>query len=999
MTAVLAVCAVGALGASPAVAEETDASASVPCADAAPTIEEAGALAGACGTDVVVSGLTDPWSKTTVLADGLVQWSTTVEAERSLTADGQWVPVDTSFRAPQDGRIGLAAPAVAMSFSDGTPGQPLAVAAKDGHELTYDMPFDLPAPVVDADAGQLTYAGVLDGVDLIVTVASDGSGFSEVLRVESAEALAQPGLADLVIPVDLSEGLSWDQGANGDLDAVDESGDVVFTAPAPTAWDSSADTLPSATAPVQGLSPALAPLSAPLAAEMLADEGIVGADPSDLGELEPADRDAAPVDGDTVAPLEVTIGGDGEDLALGIDEGLVDDAVFPLYIDPSVSGSVTGRAYVQSGWPTTAHWNDVTNYGVGRCDPNLGCSGVNIYRSYFQFSAAGLNAAQSADIQSATLTLYGQHSYSCTATPVNIWHTGGISSGTTWNAQPSHISVQASASLAHKAACSNARDVSFSVLGAAQYSADANSDQITLGVFAADEGTITGWKRYENPRLSVTWNRLPNAPSAYSMTSPSGKACGTSASPALINDSTPSFSWTVSDPDGGKVIRNFDLINPAGTNVNNLAEDTQGNTFTHTVPAGVLVTNTKYNWKVGGRDVAARAAGVYGPMASCWFTYDGTAPANPSVTSAKFSQTLVVPMPAAADRTFTVTDTATDVAGYKFVFDADDPSGKTASAADANQDLKITLPSTITSGSHRLVVMAVDKAGNVSGKTTFRFAIAAPPVAAYWTMDAAAATIPDWSPSAPDRAGETPMKDTTVQNLVFAASPARTTGVYQSWGLAGTTDQALNLVAGAASGVAKDSNGFVAPVIERPGDGFTVTAWVKPSTLTPATDGVVVSLDGTKTSAFTLGLVKGGTGCATVCWAFTKTTADTDAAATGVTRAVSPIPVTNTWVLIAARYTPATSTMEIVVCDPNSTDRTCRPEQLADSIKPTTGVPVPTWASYGAMRVGQGIVKNSAGAYVPGNGFVGAVDDVRVYKAPVKDEQIIRIAQLSDQGA
>lgn len=48
---------------------------------------------------------------------------------------------------------------------------------------------------------------------------------------------------------------------------------------------------------------------------------------------------------------------------------------------------------------------------------------------------------------------------------------------------------------------------------------------------------------------------------------------------------------------------------------------------------------------------------------------------------------------------------------------------------------------------------------------------------------------------------------------------------------------------------------------------------------------------------------------------------------------------------------------------------------------------------------GTGIVKNAAGAYVPGNGFVGAIDDVRVYKAPVTDEQLIRIAQFSDQGA
>lgn len=389
-------------GSDGAVADDTvDPVASEPrCAATAETVEEAGAIAAVCDFDVVVAGLTDPWSMTTVRADGLVEWTSGIVAERSQTPEGDWVPIDASFTAPQEGRVGLVAPAVDMTFSDGTVGEPLAVLVKDGHELVYDMPFDLPAPLVDADAGQLTYPGVLDGVDLIVTVASDGSGFSEVLRIESAEALAQPELADLAIPVGLSDGLSWDRATNGDLDAVDELGEVVFTAPAPMAWDSSADVLALAGGPVKGLSPVLADRSALLAAGTPAGEGIVGADLSDLGELEPADRAAAPVDGDTVAPLEVAVGRDGEDLMLGIDEDLVDSAVFPLYVDPAVSGSVNGRAYVQSGWPTTAHWNDVTNYGVGRCDAALGCSRLNIYRSYFQFSTAGLKAAQSADIQS-----------------------------------------------------------------------------------------------------------------------------------------------------------------------------------------------------------------------------------------------------------------------------------------------------------------------------------------------------------------------------------------------------------------------------------------------------------------------------------------------------------------------------------------------------------------------------------------------------------------------
>ncbi len=134
-------------GSDGAVADDTvDPVASEPrCAATAETVEEAGAIAAVCDFDVVVAGLTDPWSMTTVRADGLVEWTSGIVAERSQTPEGDWVPIDASFTAPQEGRVGLVAPAVDMTFSDGTVGEPLAVLVKDGHELVYDMPFDLPA--------------------------------------------------------------------------------------------------------------------------------------------------------------------------------------------------------------------------------------------------------------------------------------------------------------------------------------------------------------------------------------------------------------------------------------------------------------------------------------------------------------------------------------------------------------------------------------------------------------------------------------------------------------------------------------------------------------------------------------------------------------------------------------------------------------------------------------------------------------------------------------
>lgn len=120
------------------------------CTGTAAPIEDAGALATSCGEDVVVADLVDPWSSTVAHADGTLEWTSGIGAVRSQSADGEWVPVDASFAATDQGRIALVAPAVAMSFSDGTTGEPLAWLSKDGYELSLDVPFDLLAPDVES---------------------------------------------------------------------------------------------------------------------------------------------------------------------------------------------------------------------------------------------------------------------------------------------------------------------------------------------------------------------------------------------------------------------------------------------------------------------------------------------------------------------------------------------------------------------------------------------------------------------------------------------------------------------------------------------------------------------------------------------------------------------------------------------------------------------------------------------------------------------------------
>lgn len=932
------------------------------CADSAPTVAEAGALAAACGRDVVVSDLVEPWSTTSVRANGLVEWTSSIEAERGRDAEGRWVPVDSSFTAAEGGRIGLAAPSVSMSFSDGTPGQPLAVMGKGDHALVYDLPFALPTPTVDAESGLLTYAGVADGIDLVVTVAPDGSGFTEVLRVATPEALAKAGLTEFALPVELSDGLSWQDQADGSLYAVDLAGTPVFVAPQPVVWDSAAGVVPTTAGEVftgEGAG------DEQIAEKVRGRRGVVGADLERLGKAKVDTRQHAPVDGDRVRPLHVRHAAGNDDLILAVDDELLDDAMFPLYIDPAMTGSLTGRAYIQSGWPDSAHWNDTSSFGVGRCDtsPEMGCSRVNIYRSFFQFATTGLGGLAGADVLSATLTLYGKHSYSCTAAPVKIMHTGAISSGTTWNTRPADGTLLESQSLAHKDVCGNQRDIEFAVSGAVKYSADASSDQVTLGVYANDESTTAGWKRYEDPRLSVTYSRLPSVPTDTKISVPA-LACGTKTAPTYVNTLTPKFTWTQKDPDGGNVIRNFDTILD-GVNIWNAPDVTkvQGSVFDATVPEGTLVSGETYEVKTGGEDVGGHAP-PWGPMQSCWITVDGVDPGPPDVSSTEYPRDAVsgaVSKPG----TFTLKPApgTTDVVKFVYSFNTDalDQSKTVAAGASTSVSFAPT-----TAGSQRLVVQAVDRAGRRSEVVTYRFSVSFPTVAGYWHMDLPAGLGVDSS------GGGHPL--TISSSVSNAVGPLTELGNPP----AGVDDRSLKFDA------AGDTATTSGPVVDSSKD-FTVSVFVRPETLSSDVQ-VAVSQDGTRFGAFKIGRLVGA-GCSsttTGCYGFWKTWYDTAEPGNNNTIVISSAPaVTGRWVHLTGIY--KAGQMSLYVCDVGTSADIGLGEPVLAGTKPFAGK---AWSGGGRVQVGRAM---SYGAYT--ENWQGAIDDVRLYTSALDINRIRQICQ------
>lgn len=526
---------VGTAGATASVALETEPE--VDCES--PAVDEAAAAAAArvCGVPVEVESARSPWNTLYALPDGKRRLDTSIAATRT-DVSGEWAEIDTTLVGGSDG-LEVASAVTPMVFSDGTAGQPLARITRDGHELVFDTELELTEPTVSG--ASVTYPQVLPGVDLVVTVNADATGFTEVLRVDSPQAAANPALSDLVFPVQTTDGLDL-TAREGGFVATDDSGEVMFRSPAPLMWDSSADeparpvTMSAGTGRRASVQPLLDATT-----DLPRDE----------------ERLTSPVPGDVVAEMATRVTDDELTITPDADMLTDPDTVWPVYIDPPVIASLAEYIAVSSaGW---THYNFANDDGVGRCNStSLGCS-TPLFTERLMFEFHGLGAIgnlEPEDVTSAVFSVYGTHSYSCAPAWIEAWRVGEISSATTW-ANSSWGVLQDAVNVAHRASCGNQQWVSFNVTEGAKAVAGANTSTLTEGVRASDESTMAGWKRYRwDAQLSITYNRAPDAPAQMSVTTlDSGQpiSCGPGTAPFNVYTSTPTLRATVSDLDGGNV--------------------------------------------------------------------------------------------------------------------------------------------------------------------------------------------------------------------------------------------------------------------------------------------------------------------------------------------------------------------------------------------------------------------------------------------------------------
>ncbi|MFD6915778.1 ricin-type beta-trefoil lectin domain protein [Streptomyces virginiae] len=596
---------------------------------------------------------------------------------------GVWLPTDATLQFAPGGRVTPKASAVSVTFSGGGTGA-LLTGVRDGRTLSLTWPKALPKPTLAGNVA--TYANVLPDVDL--QLKAEVEGFSQLLVVKTSAAAQHPDLATLKFKLD-TVGLNVSTDATtGLINAVNPAGQSVFTASTPMMWDST--TTPGST-------PLLKSNTA--APRMLAT----------AGETQPAPADAfVPPSGAKDAQMPTTVS--GGNLEIKPDQALLTGAAtkYPVFIDPSVAwGERQNWAWAYRSWPNNSYWNTKQDVRVGYESATNGLS-----RSFFQIDTANLKGAQ---VTKSTFRLKETWSWSCTATPVELWSTGAISPKTTWNNQPGKGRKLDTVTAAKGRPECGAGNLEFNATDLAKESASKGWSSITLGLYAPNEGDQYQWKRFDPKTITLEteYNNPPDTPSALG-TSPSTSCTNDGA----IGNTSVGLYATFSDRDAGNLNAEYQVFKagqstPVATQT---LPANNGKVTTWSVPDASLPSGD-YTWQVRAKD-GEGATSVWSQ--GCKFSVDRNRPSKPPVISSTQFPDGRNGWPATTGKartpgTFTFSaNGVTDV--KEIIYSTDfEPWNRPVPASGS-----VTIAPS-GSGPHYIYAYSVDKAGNRSDTTSYLY--------------------------------------------------------------------------------------------------------------------------------------------------------------------------------------------------------------------------------------------------------------------------------------
>ncbi|MEV4808368.1 carboxypeptidase regulatory-like domain-containing protein [Micromonospora avicenniae] len=874
--------------ATPAAAETKAGS----CVDEQPNAAAARRMLATCGRRVENLAERTEWSQTFLNVDGSQTLEQTIEPTR-VRKGGSWTPVDTTLKLTDEGVVPRATvlPMVFSAKGDG----PFARLRDGKRELALSWPGKLPAPVLDGSTA--TYRDVLPGVDLQVT--AQPLGFSEVLVVKTRAAAANPKLASLKFGVQ-TKGVTVGAASGGGLAARDSKGGTVFAAPAPLMWDSSEAGDPAGGAARRDKSAAAAaPARKPTANE--AETATARAADAARG------RDAAP---ETARRAVMPVRVEGGTMTLVPDKAMLTDqrTKLPIFIDPSWTGGISSNAWtsVWSKYKSSSFWQNssalsngktVGSAGAGRTEDCSGCAD-HIIRSLFRMNTS---AVAGKHILSAQFRIEQRWAWTCNPkTNAKLWMTGAISSSTTWNNQPTWYSTytaQTSGNRKYGAVhgCLGTGTIEFNATSMVAKAAASKWSNLTVGLRAVDEGTLSQWKRFNHasPKLAITYNTDPNAPTDRKS---DGKVCVTGTSRPYVLTTTPILAAKQSDPDSAQQsLTTYFYWWPVGgaRNETNKVSQAAGNpsTVSKAIPSGKLSDGTSYVWQSRTWDGTHYSAW----SGTCEFTVDATPPPPPaSVTSTNYTSDGVPRGGVGLNGTFNVVAPITrpyEVKEYAYSLDSGVlTAAKTVPARTTDHGASITL-APLHDGVNTLYVWSKDHAGRFSTPVPYTFSVrAGSGPAAEWTFEETGATATDVSGH-----GNALTLGTGVTRVAGRA------GVGTALSLPGNTAATRT----GTINTPHPDTGVSTPV--RTDTSFTVAAWVKISSTAGTGLQTVVSASGSRMSAYHLGYAGSNQR-----WRFTMAASDTDNAALYSVLS-NAAPTAGKWTHLAGVYDASTKKMTLYV--------------------------------------------------------------------------------------
>lgn len=599
------------------------------------------------GEPVEVVAERTAYSQTVANPDGTLTLTQSTEPQRVRGENGSWRSADATLERRQDGGVGPKAAVVDLRFSGGGAGTDMVRLGGDRGAIALGWPGALPEPVLDGATA--TYSEVLEGVDLQLTATLEG--YREVLVVKSAEAAANPLLAEIRMDV-RGEGLLIRPGPAGGLSAIDEDGNVAFSGPAGLMWDSAGGVSPGP----QARSGTKAPTDAGPSSDTERGEGPMGGDES-----------ARPSKGDVSTELPVRVG-DGT-VSMKPDMRVLRGAntVYPVYIDPPIGVGHSERSVLSSDGDR--FWQFSGDYGVGRCSVagpyycTTGASYTN--RMYFEFAPTKLSGKHVID---ATFRAFETWSFDCNPHWIDLKRTNNISEATRWPgpAVLDHMGDR-NVSAGRGTNCSPAQPDSWiefndsasetdeNLTATVRSFAEGKFSRFTLALQAKDEGDASAWKRFDdNAELQVIYVPKPGVPTSVGLIPGDGtqQYCSASATaPTIVTRVDPMLQGALQTqvaPKSGEFtgsLRGFfhvERLDSAGTWVVSWTATSPASGFrpdgtlekTRVSPRSDatlyrLKARTQSYWTTGGV-TSSVSSGFSG---WCYFKIDATAPKPPQIAS------------------------------------------------------------------------------------------------------------------------------------------------------------------------------------------------------------------------------------------------------------------------------------------------------------------------------------------------------------------------------